>query len=469
MKKQSRNIIWLGGWMVILMMISGCATNRMAPALFKTPPKEDPLGEARLIPIPDVITSTNVPLTIRIPKKEVVLLPENATMSTDVTIKKGSSVVISIPSSTALCKEAKKDNQVGFCTDEYFNLLEQYVERGLMLANLTVKDRAKFEAELRGIRTQSEPKTGNLTPYSSVLENLKKELEAGTLSRDEYAQQALAFRDRLPTLKKSKTTKELIDITELLRAAQDGEVQADYILQVNDLSIAPYSGNVLQLANRPEVKAFLLKNPGLKLGKETKKDMICATLKQSWAQAHFNAKLINVKTGEIDWIGDLTIDSLSVLEDGVFVYINVRKHPTNQNIIIASIKSHNNNVLAVYKRASTALQNLDKAYAEATKEFAYYGTPFKEDEVQAERKEKIKQLEALYKSSLEEYRNIARKEHSKLGTTLNYEYDIDAPILIPNVLQPKTKKEQQKLVGHIKKMGAEITKLLPKTIRISEN
>jgi len=469
MKKNSRSIIWLGSWSIILMMVSGCATNRMAPPLFKTPPKEDPLGEARLIPVPNTITSTNIPLTIHLPKKEIVLTPQNATMSPDVTIKKGSSVVINIPSSNALCKEAKKDNQVGFCTDEYFNLLEQYVERGLMLANLTVKDRAKFEAELRGIRTQPDPQKGSLAPYSSILENLKTDLDAGNISRDEYAQQALAFRDRLPTLKTSKTTKELIDMPELLRAAQDGEVQADYILQVNDLSIAPYSGHVLQLANRPEVEAFLLKNPGLKLGKETKKDTICSTLKQSWAQAHFNAKLINVKTGEIEWIGDLTIDSLSVLKNGVFIYINVRKHPTNQNVIIESIKSHNNNVLVVYKRAAEALKNLNKAYTEATKEFAYYGTPFQKSDIQAQRKEKIKQLEALYKSALEEYRKMAQKAYSKLGTTLQYEYDIDPPILVPNILQPKTKKEQQKLVEHVKKLGEEITKLLPQTIRISEN
>jgi len=467
MRKDKNNVVWFGRCIVLfLIFISGCATQRVAPPLFEKPPQKDPLGEARLVDVPAVIQPVNTPLQIHIPQKKVVLSPDCSTMPSGTIIEKGSSVVISIPSSAALCDE-KEENQVGFCTDGYFNILEQYIERSLIVAGFKVKDRSKFEAKLRGIRSDLSRK-GEETLYSVVLADLKRALEDSKIDRTAYAEQAQIFRDRLLSLDPPRKGRELTDITELIRAAQDGETKVDYILQVNDLSVAPYVGKSLQLAKRPEVKEFLLKNPGLKLGVENKKGVIASTLKQSWAQARFNAKLINVKTGEIDWIGDLTIDSLAVLKEGIFIYIGVRKYPINQKEIIESIKIHNNNVLTVYKRASIAQKNLDHAYKEAMGYFAYYGTPFEKKKIQAVRKKKIKELKELYENALEDYREVAKEQPSKIGITLRYAYDIDPAILVPDILQPKTKKEQEKLVEHVKALGAEITKLLPQTIRVDE-
>jgi len=467
MRIKKRSLVRLGICGLFLVFASGCATQRLAPPLFDTPPLKDELGKVRLIKVPEVIQPKNTPLQIHIPQKKVVLSPNCSTMPAGVVIKRGASVVINVPASAGLC-DTKEGNEVGFCTDGYFNLLEQYVERGLMMAGLKVKDRSKFEAKLRGIRSRFNQKTGSNELYSVVLSNLKSDLQESKIDRDQYAEQAQVFRDRLVSLAPSKSARELTDITELIRAAQDGEVKADYILQVNDLSIASFSGKSLQLEKFPEVRSFLLKNPGLNLGVQNGRNEIASTLRPSWAQARFNAKLINVKTGVIDWIGDLSIDSLAVLKDGISIYIGVRKYPINQKEIIESIEIHNKNVLIAYNRASLALKNLNKAYKDAMGYFSYYGTPFKKKEVQAKRKKKVNELEALYNKALKEYREMAQKQPIKIGARLRYAYDVDPAVFIPNILQPKNKKEQQKLVKHVKELGLEITRLLPQTIQVGE-
>ena len=95
---------------------------------------------------------------------------------------------------------------------------------------------------------------------------------------------------------------------------------ADYVLQVNEISVTPYAGQPLQLALLPEVRAALAENPGLRVGGDEGK-ALPASMQQPLWQARFNAKLIETKTGSIEWAGEYTTDSLSVLEKGISIGI----------------------------------------------------------------------------------------------------------------------------------------------------
>jgi hypothetical protein len=384
-------------------------------------------------------------------------------------VKLDSSVVISVPASFYQRSQEiagqgiSKD--IGFSTAGYFNVLEQYIERGLISIGLNVKDRSKFEAKLRDLRD-----SGKDDSYTMALANLQKELEAGKLTRDQFAEQAKQLRDKLLDTSGSSTVgrKEMIDISEVIRAAQDGDVMSDYILQVNQLAVEPYTGIPLTLGTRPEVQKVLLENPGLRLAASGEDGTIPATLKQPWAQARFNAKLIDVKTGSIDWIGEYSFESLAVLKDGVRIVIGIRKRPSNTKSIIGGILNANDILRSAHQKAATGKRELDSEYHDAMQKKSYYGTSVDGENLQARRKRSVQRAEELYSRQLSGYRNITQRRPRELTMEWTYDYDVDDPIVIPDLLRPRTEEDRRRLLEHVKDLGSKVTRDLLGTIKISE-
>lgn len=465
-----RQVAVLGA--TVVMMCSGCATQRMAPPLFSSAPRHDSLDQPRLLDVPKAPAAVALPLTIHIPQQKAVVGPENSIMRRGAMVKPSSSVVISVPASVYQRIQQTTGqgiaDELGFRTDGYFNVLEQYIERGLIAAGFHVKDRAKFEAKLRDLRDSGDVVRRADSPYNAALANLQKELDAGKITREQFTEQALQLRDKLlDPSRSSRSREELTDISEVIRAAQDGDVMADYVLQVNELAVIHYTGEPLQLGTRPEVQEVLKRNPGLRLGSAGEEGVIPSTLKQPWAQARFNAKLIDVKTGSIDWIGEFTIESLAVLDEGIRIVIGIRRRPTNANVIIRGIESHNSSVADAYRRAAEAEQALQREYQSAMQKQSYYGTPQEEANVQARRRRDVQRAEEIYGRTLSDSRSVAQRKPPELGMDWEYAYDVDEPIVIPDLLRPRTEEEGRRLLQHVKDLGAKVTRDLLQTIKVS--
>lgn len=463
------------GWVVALIaatgiiFCSGCATQRMAPPLFTSAPHQEPLDSLGILKIPKAPSSVSISLTIRIPQQNTSVDTKNCVMRRDAVVKLGSSVVISVPASFYQQSQESKwqgiAKEIGFKTDGYFNVLEQYIERSLISIGLNVKDRSKFEAKLRDLRDN-----GKDDSYTIALANLQKELNAGKLTQDQFAEQAGQLRDKLLDAAGSSTVgrKEMIDISEVIRAAQDGDVMADYILQVNDLAVEPYTGSPLQLGTQPEVQKILRENSGLRLGAPGEDGAIPVTLKQPWVQARFNAKLIDVKTGSIDWIGEYSIDSLAVLKNGVRIVIGIRKRPSNAKSIIRGIQDYNTALQTAYDKAGSAKSQLDSAYHDAMQEKSYYGLPEEEKKLQADRRRSVQQAEELFAQQLSAYRSVAQSKPDEFTMEWTYAYDVDEPIVVPNLLRSHTEEEGRRLLEHVKDLGSKVTHDLLRTIIISK-
>lgn len=382
---------------------SGCATppTRTVEPLFSEMPNIDVPAEARLlkVPVPPPLKAT--PLIIKIPKKATAVTAENAVMRRGATIKAGSSVVISIPSAAqrlvddaARSKETAAQGGVetpGFRTDGYFNMLENCSERELTSAGLFVKDRSKFEAKLRDLHDGiTAAKTAAGSENTQPVGGLSPFKNDGELKRQE-----------------------LYDLPELIRAAQDGEVMADYILQVNDLSVRPYTGEPLQLSTRPEVQAVLNEAPGLRVGGEKGNgDSIPATLTQPWMTAHFNAKLINVKTGTIDWIGDYNVESLSVLDEGMTILIGIRRLTENAKSIVEAITTYNDKLTATRREVLDTKGELEAVYEKAMETVQYQGEEYAGVRIQNERKEQVSAAEQGYEKKLRAYNSLTEDRKS---------------------------------------------------------
>lgn len=457
--------------MAAITLCAGCATQGSVPPLFTSPPQQESPSTPRLLDVPTPPSPKSTPIIIKIPKKASPVTAENTIMRKGAVIKQGSSVVISVPSSLFQRPQDTAargiSDALGFRTDGYFNVLEQYIERGLIAVGLQAKDRSKFEAKLRDLRDSTAVR-GSDNSYTMALGSLQKELNGGKLSRDEFAEKAKQLRDKLlDPSGSSRNREEMTDISEVIRAAQDGVVIADYVLQVNDLAVKPFAGAPLQLAARPEVQAALSQNPGLRIGSaEDQANAIPPTLPQPWAQARFNAKLIDVKTGSIDWIGEYSIESLAVLEEGLSIMIGVRRHTSNGKAIVDSILSYNGRIRDAYQRASAVKTELDRIYQAAMESVQYDGNKDQGVAIQSRRRNEVAQAEQLYARQLSAYQETAQRQPVEARWDWAFEYDIDAPSVVPNLLNPKTEQEQQRLLEHVKSLGFKVTHDLLSTIKI---
>lgn len=456
-----------------IIICSSCATQRIAPPLLTTAPQQEPLGSLELLEVPKAPEVVSIPLTIQIPHRKRSVNEKKGVMRRGTSIKACSSVVISAPAYIYQRSQESAgveiSETIGFKTEGYFNLLEQYIERGLISAGFYVKDRAKFEAKLRDIRDNRDVVLNAEAPYSAAINSLQKELNAGNINREEFAEQALQLREKLlDPSRSSRSREEMTDISEVIRAAQDGVVMADYVLQVNELAVEHYSGAPLQLGTRPEVQKVLRENSGLRIGSPKGEGTIPATLKQPWAQARFNAKLIDIKTGSIDWIGEYSIESLAVLKDGICIVIGIRKRPSNAKRIIGGIQDYNEILQTSYQKAAAAKEKLDSEYHDAMQPKSYYGKSEDGDKLQARRRQSVQCAEEAYKKELSAYRGILKQEPPELTMEWTYDYDVDQPIVIPDLLHPTKEEESRRLLQHVKDLGSKVTHDLLATIKVSE-
>jgi len=277
-------------------------------------------------------------------------------------IKRGSSVVINVPE--GISKKNMQNDTIkntdgqDFKTKNFFNEAEQQIEKELMRRGFNVKSRSKFEAKLRSMRDNSDSinknyysRIYNSVPpeYQAILENLKKQFEDGTVTAKDYADQLKDFQTPI-TKRRSGETEELTDISEVIRAAEAGDVKADYILQINIFETDKNESVMTDLRNSRKAREFISSNPSLlKQFEKGKNRFECKSL-----AAKLNAKLIHVKTGDIVWIGEHSINEYTKSgTNKLIVGLTSQKYITNKSDIqnyVSKQNTHYNRIARYNKK-----------------------------------------------------------------------------------------------------------------------
>jgi len=240
--------------------------------------------------------------------------------------------------------ESLKMNQadVAFSTAEYFNKAEQEIEKSLLRKSFTVMDRSKFEAELRDRREKKADKN-NSKALEAEISRLRQQNKSGLISGQELIREIEDAENRyaMDSSGNSRTAgeNELVDISELIRAAQEGKNQADYILQVNSFDIDPISDRQLYIAEQDEVQTLFTEHPGL-IDEMQEQDL--ATITQPGFFGYLNAKLIDVKTGAIVWVGEHRVESQNVTD--IRVKMTMSRQVANDKDINRFVSRYNTNV-----------------------------------------------------------------------------------------------------------------------------
>lgn len=339
-----------------------------------TPPKLDQMPETVAMKAPIKPVSQNLSTDITIKKTPTLqeVLDENVISKKGFAVKADARVVISVPIDLQR-KEQNRDLQdkirksgwsgrqeqndrdiadskalthsqddVAFSTAEYFNKAEQEIEKSLLRKSFTVMDRSKFEAELRDRREKKSDKNTSKA-LTAEISRLRKQNKSGLISDKDLIAEIEAAENRYSEDSSGNTREagdnELVDISELIRAAQEGQNQADYILQVNSFDIDPISDRQLYISEQEKIAAHFIEHQGLL---DEMYEQNVATITQPGFFGYLNAKLIDVKTGAIVWVGEHRVESQNVID--IRVKMTMSRQAANEAKIKGFVQGYNNRV-----------------------------------------------------------------------------------------------------------------------------
>ncbi len=364
-----------------------------------------------------------------------------------------------------------------FKTDGYFNEAEQAIEKALLKIGFNVLDRSKFEAKLRDLRDRANERpywyntwTEKLLEngeYDVVKDEYKKQLKEGVITTPQYMEiiNEVDKRSQRGLPGKKREEDEMNDIAEVIRAAQTGADQAEYLLQINEVTVSDAGDRTLKINELEDVQDFIDEHHGLKFGRLPKS--LPASIPSKWLRATFNAKLIEVKSGSIVWIGSHEIESSSAEE--IEISFDVDKNISNEDDVNGSIQQYNKRIKKENEELLKLNVELSSLYEEAMVEkkldnsaslVSYTSTL----------KSKITGKESAYNDKLNSMRELLNNSPLKSSKNWEYSYDVGSPIVNPDLLAigQNGGEGEQRFKQHRKKLINKITQELIGTIMINE-
>ncbi len=439
---------------LLTILLGGCAAT--SPAMYTSQDKAPS--------VVDVITIQQIkPIALKKEHFSIKYRAKNTKPSEDnyvntrgsrIDLNKLPTVVIALPVEIRQnSNNAQKLDKTGaFKTEGYINKAEETVEKELIRAGFGVIDRSKFEAKLRTLRESSNGSSMGDAVLQAEVQILNEKFKNKEIT-------ALEKADELARLTKSvsrfRGDKELIDMSELIRAAQSKGVKADYILQLN--TIEEYNGYITQLRikGNKDVESYINSNDNISYGNS--KDTIPFNFDTSVFQVVFSAKLFNVQSGKVVWSGSHELNSLDI--EDIQASFSIVKKDVNSKKINDKINRLNNQINIVSKEALSSNKILQKLYKKASVKREYL-----DNNIQNLSENKLK-------NSITKNENIISKNNKKINKfnsisknhseVIEFNYEISDLYIEPN-LNPSNELIDNRKLKIIKKHRS---KLLNKTIR----
>jgi hypothetical protein len=267
-------------------------------------------------------------------------------------------LVISVPVEEQQREERREDTQVAegglalssfdFKTTGYFNNAEQQIKKSLLQKSFNLQDRAKFEAKLREQRSKRVVEVDS-QPKQAEIEAANQRKDSGELTIDQWAEELKKIEKKYAqdagAGRRPGQPKELVDISELIRATEEGEIQSDFILQVNTFRTQQLSDRRISLVDRPELIDLFKRHAGLRDAMVAKG---VARITHPGFYGLLNAELIEVKSGYTVWVGAHRVDSERVVEFRIVVPIVKRVENASE---IAAARAEYNRMLTRQRNA----------------------------------------------------------------------------------------------------------------------
>ena len=288
-------------------------------------------------------------------------LDENVVQMKAHTVDQGSTVVINVPASVKQnyreqfrTQDDQDSERTDFRTKQYFNKAEQQIEKVLIGNGFQVLSRQKLEAKLRRLRDESKcgfwcVRSQVSTEVQGLLDTLQQRYESGELDEKEFLGKIDEIRSEHQVSSAGRSREqgehELKDIAEVIRAAESGVVNADYILQINRLDTNDQVTVEKNLERLEPVRSFVRRHSEIKDAFDEHKTMTCKA-----RSATLNAKLVDVKSGKVVWIGEHTLNEHDI--GNIEIEFEYRSRVRNEDVVRDFVRRNNTEQMRK-KRAET--------------------------------------------------------------------------------------------------------------------
>jgi hypothetical protein len=357
-------------------LFAGCASGPKPLPPPPPPPVLSPvptITEFALRDVPGPQDLTTQVVFPQIPTDSKVLM-DGVTSRPGYSVPIDASIVISVPveeqlregrsKETLMAETATDDEGISnFRTTGYFNRAEQQIVRSLIGKGFNVVDRSKFEAKLRDQREAASRdfRQRESDSKKAEVESATTKKDAGLLTMDQWAAEMKRIENKFnagssSNGRKPGQSKELVDNSELIRAAQSGETQADFILQVNTFNTESTADEHLYLTSFKEVDEVCKANPGLRTALDASG---FSTITQPGFFGYLNAMLIEVQTGAIVWVGEHRVTTGNVLKGGYTIKVPLSKSVSNGNELNKNIKDYNKELRSLVRTADRLKRNIE--------------------------------------------------------------------------------------------------------------
>ncbi|MHC5068066.1 MAG: hypothetical protein ACYTF0_05715 [Planctomycetota bacterium] len=383
MRTSSRSYFSLPALAILALGFTGCGSSQLRiDPLVSDPQPQYTVPDIEAIPLPTAPQAANKRLTIQLPQEPGTVDLNNIANRRGSEIASGASILLSVPQEDDAAHLPRRphgdDASIEYKTDGYFHQAEQHIAKALINLGFNVVDRARFEAKLRDLRDAYRRTNTNNShrgnedlgaEFYEIKGYWEKKLEQKEISPEEYGARIAEAREnaRVESAGQNRDENEMNDISEVIRAARaGGDVKADYVLQINEFKIAPAADRVIRLSKFAQTDDFLKQLPDITRSDfYTKGDTrsFPMGIPQPWFIARFSAKLINVDTGSIDWMGEHEINSLSAEKDGITITIDVDQAPTNADKVLNNIRDYNTQLARAHQQATATKAALEQAEA----------------------------------------------------------------------------------------------------------
>ncbi len=382
------------------------------------------------------------------------------------------------PASTTNAANAGAGALESFQTDGYYNEAEQQIETALIRRGFDVRDRSRFEATLRDLRDRGDAggqcfgsdfcRVAEAAGVDVARNQLRTQLENGDIEIGEY-QRILEEVNRRAIESapgQRRTEDEMIDIAEVIRAAQSGTETADYLLQISLVQVEPSYDRQFEIGAFRETRDFMGRHPGLQLGNG--EGQLPAAVPARWFRAEFNAKLMSIRTGSIVWLGNHELQSQDA--EPLTITIDIERRVANGEAVLNAIRDFNGRGDQLIRQAAQTRSQLEALYsvAQSPRQFE------NEEAMQAwenETRSRISALERQYTGLRQQLVEHAANRPPEFSEDFQYAYAVSTPRVDPNLtdFDVNDRQAQERLDAHRSALIRALTRSLIETIQVINN
>jgi hypothetical protein len=482
--------------LVLLVAMSACGKPTSGPLLQTVPQLDD-------VPTFQPLAMREVPAPVR-DQLTLVLKPGDITPSSEEYVNSPGaqatepgtrpSVIISVPlEATRAARQAAElraqglvpsavtaqENVAGtalesFQTDGYYNEAEQQIETALIRRGFDVLDRARFEATLRDLRDRADSNGQCYGDICDIAEaagtsvaraRLEEALKNGDIELSEYQQtlEELNRRAERSSPGQRRTEDEMVDIAEVIRAAQSGTETADYLLQISLVQVEPSFDRQFNIDAFPETQAFLDRHPGLQLGSGP--GQLPSAIPARWYRAEFNAKLMSIRTGSIVWLGNHELSSQHA--EPLTITMDVERSVANGEAVQAAIRAYNLRGDKLQDAALRTRKELQDLYqtAQSPRQFESEQAMTR---YQQDTRSRIAQLQREFRDLQDQLAAHAASRPAEFTQDFHYAYSVSEPRVTPNLadFDVDDRRAQELLDQHRNNLIRAVTRSLIETIQV---